>query len=162
MVALRMPCHDLVFGDRRAFHEFLKQMIVGFGDGFDHLLAIGFRLFEQVGRDLDFVEFGAQRFIAPDAGFHRDQIDDALELIFGADRDLNRHRTALQAIDDGIDGVVKIRAHAVHLINEADARNAVLVGLAPYGFRLRLYARDGVEHGAPRHPARAGCAPLRR
>ena len=41
----------------------------------------------------------------------------------------------------------KIGAHAVHLVDEADARHAIFVGLAPHGFGLRLDARDGVEHG---------------
>ena len=87
------------------------------------------------------------------ARLHRHQVDDALELVLGANGDLNRHRPALQPIDDGIDGVVEIRAHAVHLVDEANARDAVLVGLPPHGFRLRLHARDGIEHrhGAVQH-----------
>ena len=138
--------HDLFFGDRRAFHELGEQMIVGFGNRLDHLLAISLGLLEQIGGNLDLVVLGAQRLVAPDARLHRHQIDDALELVLGADGNLNRHRPALQPVDNGIDGVVKIRAHAVHLIDEADARNAVLVGLAPHRFRLRLHARHGVEH----------------
>ncbi len=138
--------HDLFFGDRRAFDEFREQLVVGFGDRFDHLLAILLGLLEQIRGNLDLVELRAQRFIAPDARLHLHQIDDALELIFGADRKLNRHRPALQPVDDGIDGVIEIRAHAVHLIDEANARNAVLVGLPPHGFRLRLHAGHGVEH----------------
>ena len=39
-----------------------------------------------------------------------------------------------------------IRAHAVHLVHEADARHFVLVRLPPDRLRLRLNARDGVEH----------------
>ncbi len=88
----------------------------------------------------------AQRLVAPDHGLHLHQVDDALELVFRADGNLNRHRTALQPVHDGVDGVVEIRAHAVHLIDEADARNVVLVGLPPHRFRLRLHAGDGVEH----------------
>ena len=42
--------------------------------------------------------------------------------------------------------MIEIRAHAVHLVDEADARNAVLVGLPPHRFRLRLHAGDRVEH----------------
>ena len=51
------------------------------------------------------VVLGAQRFVAPDHGLHFHQVDDALELILGADRQLNRQRPALQAADDGIDRV---------------------------------------------------------
>ena len=42
--------------------------------------------------------------------------------------------------------VIEVRAHAVHLVDETNARNAILVGLAPHRFRLRLHAGDGVEH----------------
>ena len=51
------------------------------------------------------------------------------------------------------DREVEIRAHAVHLVDEANARHAVFVGLTPNGFRLRLHAGDGIEHraGAVQH-----------
>jgi hypothetical protein len=41
---------------------------------------------------------------------------------------------------------VEVGAGAVHLVDEADARHAVLVGLAPHGLGLRLDAGDPVEH----------------
>ena len=52
---------------------------------------------------------------------------------------------------------LEVRADAVHLVDEADARHAVLVGLAPDGLRLRLDAGDRVEHGdrAVEHAQRA-------
>ena len=42
---------------------------------------------------------------------------------------------------------IEIRSHAIHLVDEAQARNIVFIGLPPHGFRLRLHARHGVEHG---------------
>ena len=74
------------------------------------------------------------------SAFIVDQIDDAYELIFLSDGNLNRDGPGTEALDDGFDGVIEIRAHPVHLVDEANARNAVLVGLAPHGFRLRLHA----------------------
>ena len=52
---------------------------------------------------------------------------------------------------------VEIGADVVHLVDEADARHVVFVGLAPDGFGLRLDAGDGVEHGdrAVEHAQRA-------
>ena len=41
---------------------------------------------------------------------------------------------------------IKIRAGAVHLVDEADTRNFVLIGLTPNGLRLRLDTRDRIEH----------------
>ena len=82
---------------------------------------------------------------------------DADELVFGADRQLNRDRVGFELGDDLVEGALEVRADAVHLVDEADARHAVLVGLAPDGLRLRLDAGDRVEHGdrAVEHAQRA-------
>src|SRR5262249_51066115 len=40
-----------------------------------------------------------------------------------------------------------VGADPVHLVDEADARHAVFVGLAPYGLGLRFDAGDRVEDG---------------
>ena len=42
--------------------------------------------------------------------------------------------------------MVEIRAHAVHFVDETDARDLIFVGLPPNGFRLRLHAGHGIEH----------------
>ena len=63
----------------------------------------------------------------------------------------------LELRDDLIEGALEVGADAVHLVDEADARHAVLVGLAPHGLGLRLDAGDRVEHGnrAVEHAQRA-------
>jgi hypothetical protein len=50
----------------------------------------------------------------------------------------------------------KSASHAVHLVDEGQARHAVLVGLAPHGLGLRLDAAHGAEnrHGAVQNPER--------
>jgi hypothetical protein len=40
---------------------------------------------------------------------------------------------------------VEVGAGAVHLVDEREARHAVLVGLAPHGLGLRLHAADGAH-----------------
>src|SRR6185503_9884103 len=81
----------------------------------------------------------------------------ALELVFGADRQLNRDRVAFELAGNLRERFLEVRADAVHLVDEADPRHTVLVGLAPHGFRLRLDARDRIEHGdrAVEHAQRA-------
>ena len=44
-------------------------------------------------------------------------------------------------------GEVEVRAELVHLVDEADARDVVLVGLAPDRLGLGLDALLAVEHG---------------
>ena len=41
---------------------------------------------------------------------------------------------------------VEVRAGPIHLVDERDPRNTVLVGLTPHGFGLRLDTAHGAEH----------------
>ena len=99
------------------------------------------------GGNFDFVELGAQLLVMPDQRLHLDDVDDALEFGFGADRPGDDHRAGAQAVDHHVDAALEVGAGAVHLVDEADARHVILVGLAPDGFGLGLDAGDGVEHG---------------
>ncbi len=147
---------DFLDRERCAFNELLEQLVVEFRNGFDHLFAVVLRLFDELLRNVHHIELCAQRFVVPDNGLHFHQIDNALELVFRADRDLNRDRTRAQAVNNRVYRMKEIRADAVHLVDEADARNRVFVGLTPDGFRLRLHAGDGIEnsHSAIEHAQR--------
>jgi len=57
---------DLGVGRRLALGELGEQVIVVFGDGFDHLFAILFGPIDEVGRNIDGLVFRAQGFIEPD------------------------------------------------------------------------------------------------
>ena len=75
-------------------------------------------------------------------------------------RPIGRYSTSgrgAEAILDHLDAHFEIRAGAVELVDEAHARDVVLVGLAPDGLGLRLDAGDAVEHGdrAVEHAQRA-------
>ena len=74
-----------------------------------------------------------------------DQVDDADEVGLGADRQLDDQRSRPEAVDDRLHGEVEVGAELVHLVDEADARHVVLVGLAPDGLGLRLDALLAVE-----------------
>src|SRR4051794_1997564 len=53
---------------------------------------------------------------------------------------------ALQLSPNVVNCPVKIGSHAIHLIDERDARNIILVGLAPDGLRLRLHASNCIKN----------------
>ena len=93
----------------------------------------------------------------PHDRLHVDQIDDAFELIFLADGNLNRDWLGAEALADGIDGMLEIGAHLVDLVDETNSRHAVLIGLPPDFFRLRLHAMHRVKHRdrAVQHAQRA-------
>ena len=56
-------------------------------------------------------------------------------------------RGRVQAVADGTNREVEIGAHLVHLVDEADTGDVVLVGLTPHGLGLGLNALLAVEHG---------------
>jgi hypothetical protein len=138
---------QFVFGNRFAAEIFFEELVVRLADLFDQLLVIDLGLVEHVGRNVLHVVVGAHGLVLVDERLHAHEIDDALELVFGADRQLNRDGIAFELAGNLRERLLEVRADAVHLVDEADARHAVLVGLAPHGFRLRLDTRDGVEHG---------------
>src|SRR6201999_3753703 len=78
---------------------------------------------------------------------HLHDVDNALEIGFAADRPGDDHRAGAQTVDHHVDATLEVGTGAVHLVDEADARHVILVGLAPHGFRLRLDTGNGVEHG---------------
>ena len=135
---------------------FLEQRVVGFADLFDQgfavLLGLGPVL---VGNLLDRV-FGPERLVTVDDGVHPDEIDDAEELVLAADGQLDGHRIGLELGLDLRERPLEVRADAVHLVDEAEARYAVLVGLTPHRLGLGLDAGHRVEHrdGAIEDPER--------
>ena len=138
---------DLVLGQGLALEVLLHQFVVGLGSGLDHLLAplVGQTL--EVGRNVLRLVGHAHVVLVPDDRLHPDQVDDALEVGLGADRNDDRNRVGAQAVAHLAHGLEEVGAVTVHLVDEAHARDLVLVGLAPDGLGLRLHATDGaVDH----------------
>ena len=104
------PRSQLFMRDRLAFDELVHQHIVGLRHGLNQQGAIFLGLLHQVSWNLHLVVLGAQSFVQPDSRRHGDQVHNALELIFGANGELNRYRTSLQAVDDRLDGTIEVRA----------------------------------------------------
>ena len=103
-------------------------------------------LFLELGRNFLDPVVGAETILVPDERAVLDQVDYAGELFLGADRKLEHQRLGLELVADLPDHALEVGAHAVHLVDERDARNAILVGLAPHGLGLRLDAADRAEH----------------
>src|SRR5206468_2355616 len=148
---------------QRAFVQILvAHLVVVFGDVFDRLVAVIFvklpvdggtlegrshigtradkcRIPELL--DLEDLKLRAQRFFQPDNHFLFEEVDAPDEVVFSAKGKLQGNGVGSEALPHGADDVVEIRAHFVHLVDDREARDAVLVRLAPDRFRLRLYAR---------------------
>ncbi len=137
---------DLLFGDLLPVQVLLEELVVRLADLLDELLTVLLRLGQQVGGDLLDDVLGAHRLVLVADRLHLDEVDHAGELVLAADRQLDRDRVPAKLGRDLLEGALEVRPDAVHLVDEADPGNAVLVGLTPHRLRLRLHAGNRVEH----------------
>ena len=89
MVALRMAHFHLGDGELLAVEIFHHQLFVVFGDGFDQFAAVFLSQLLHILGDLLHADILAQ-VIVIDVGFHLEQVDNALERLLRADRQLDR------------------------------------------------------------------------
>ena len=124
----------------------LHDLIVEVGDRFQQLLAVLLRQLAHVFRNFLNAHVFAE-VVVIDVGVHLNEIDDAAEIRFLADGELDRNRVALQPFIDHVDHVVEICAHDVHLVDVDHTRDVVVIRLSPDRFGLRLDAAFGTEDG---------------
>ncbi len=137
---------NLVGLGRLAFEIKLHDVLVVIGERLDHLVAVSRGLLLQVGRDPFDAVARAEPILVPNQRLAIDQIDQPGELFFGADRQMQQQRRRLELVAHLLHDALELRADAIHLVDKCNPRHAVLVGLTPDGFRLRLDAADRAEH----------------
>ena len=146
------PALDL--GDREllAMEVLVGQLLVHLGDGLDERAPVLVGLGLEFRRDVDDVDVVAQVIAVVD-GLHLDEVDDALELVLAADRDLERDGVGAEAVLDRVDTAPEVGTGPVELVDEAEAGYAVAVGLTPDRLGLGLDAGHAVEddHRAIEH-----------
>ena len=135
---------EAVDRDVGLFEDQVDEPVVVVADLVEQVLAAPARGSSVLRRDLADDDVLAEVVLVGD-GLHLDEVDDAEELGLGADRKLDRHGVGPEPVDHRLDALVEVRADAVHLVDVGDARDAVLVGLAPDRLGLRLDAGDRVE-----------------
>ena len=131
-------------GDFLAFEEVGGELVVEFGDLFDHDVVVLLRHFLLIFGDGDFLDVLAVVALE-EVALHRHEIDDATVLVAQADGNLNRDAVGAQAGLDGVVGELKARADLVHLVDEAQTGHAIAVGLTPDRFGLSFHAFLAVE-----------------
>ena len=131
-------------------------MIVLLTDAFDHHRLRGTCLLKEVLRNVLLADGDALLCLVVVDGLHVDQVDNTYEALLGADGQYNWHRVRAQFFADVIDDTVEVGSGAIHLVDEGDARDAVLLCLAPDGLRLGLHSTHGAEecHGPVKHAER--------
>ena len=101
---------------------------------FDQFAAIFRRFRSQISRDIFVEEVRTKRFIFPDDCAVVHKVNQTLQIGFKADWDVQNCRLRPQTINDRLHAIFEVRTGAVKLIDEAHARNAILIGLTPYSF----------------------------
>ena len=129
---------DVLFGEVTVFQVLVHQIFAGFSSRLDHLLAPFFSRSLQLGRNVDVLKLYTVAFLIPDDRFHLNQVNHTLEIVFSTNRDNDRHRMGFQTQLELVVDLEEVSASTVHLVDERQTRYAVLVGLTPYSFGLRL------------------------
>ena len=128
-----------------AFEILVSKLVVHLGHGLDHLLALRLGRFEKVGRDVYGLFFGSKILGLVDDRLHRDQINNALELLLHADRQLDDHRPRPESLADHVHAAPEVGSGPVQLVDKADTRDRVAIRLSPDRLRLGLDARNAIE-----------------
>src|SRR5215475_1657639 len=126
--------------------EALRHRLVEVRDGLDDALARLRGGLAQLLRDRALLEALAEALVVPDDRALAQEVDDPDEAVLGADRQLEGHGPRAEPLAHHPHHAVEVGADAVELVDEGDARHAVLVRLAPHGLRLRLDPADAAEH----------------
>ena len=138
---------DFLNGQFMAFEVLFHQFFIFFRHGVQQLKALFFVQILEILRDFTVDDLEALGFFVKADGAAVNEVNDALELVFSPDRNLEADGLCFQAVADHVHAAEEVGADAVHLVDEADTGHTVAVGLTPHGFRLGLHAGDGVEYG---------------
>ena len=122
------------------------QMVVAFGQRLDHVRALGLGPVPHLLGNGDLLPLHAH-VVVVEVGDHAHQVDDAPELVFAPEGQLQDERPGVQPVDHHLNAAHEVGANAIHLVDKSDARDPVLVGLPPNRLGLRLYTRHRAEQG---------------
>ena len=135
-----------VCGNVRALENELSDLVGFRGNRVEHFLAPFFGSSPPLVGHRNGLELLAVGFQVPTDLGHVDKIDDALEVGALAHRYLKRNADGAEFFVDVLYRTEIIGADPVHLVDEADARNLVLVRLPPHRLGLGLHAADRAQY----------------
>ena len=121
----------LVDGELLALKVFLHESVVQLRHVLHHLAVVFLCKLPHVLGDLLLADILAQIVIVH-IGLHVHQVNNALEGVLRADRQLYRDSVALEPVLHHLHHAVEVRAHDVHFVHIRHSGNLILVRLAPY------------------------------
>ena len=124
---------NFINGEFLATEVFFHQCLVLLGNLFNKLVVVLLRKLHHILRNR-LVSHILAKVVIIDLRLHFHEIDDTLEGVLAANRQLNRDGIALEPVLHHLDDPVEVRAHDVHLIDVHHSRDPIVVGLAPNCF----------------------------
>ena len=90
----------------------------------------------------------------PQDGLHLNQVNQTLEVLLSTDGHLDYYGVGTQDVLHLLYRLEEVGTRTVHLVHITDTGYVILVGLAPYGLRLRLNTIGGriICHSTIEHP----------
>ncbi len=154
--ALLERVDDLLVGDLLALEVALHQRVGHFADLVHQLLAIFGRALLEPDWDRDLVRGAALRSGLCAKRLHVDEVDDTLDVVLGADRDLRSDDVRTEGGLELVERAIEVRALAVEHVDEQHARDVELGCTRPQPGGRDLDAHHGVddEHGGLAHAQR--------
>ena len=141
---------DEVLGRQRALvKELFHQLVFAFGDELDESFVARLGVGSERGGDFsgDFAAAVAAGSVG--VGLHGDEIDDAVKAVGVRDGQLDGNTVAapalLQIVNEGAQAAFAAGLGVVHLVDQDDAGNFGLVGVAPHTLGDGLDAALGVD-----------------
>ena len=137
-----------VFRRDRFFHEELfTKFFINIGHAGNKIFIGFFGLALEFFGDVDNSVGGTETIVITiHDGFLVDDVDLTAKRVFGTDRNQNGSGIGAELVLNVGKDIGKVGADAVHLVDEANAGNAVLGSLTPDGFSLRLHTGNTAEH----------------
>ncbi len=136
----------LVDSDLFVCEELLSEIIINFCKVFDQISSVLFCLVHHISGDILASDVLAQ-IIVVDIRLHFEQVDDALEIVLSADRQLYRNGVALKSFVKHVQYVIEISTHDIHLIDVYHSWYLIVISLTPNGLSLRLNAALCTKNG---------------
>ncbi len=134
---------ELLARDLALLEVALHERLVGLDDGVDELLAVGRGLRRDLLRDIDGVALAPA--LRRHVRAHVEEIDDALELVLVADRDLHGDAFLGELLAELVEHDEEVGALAVEHVDEEDAGETELLGAVPEPRRLHLHPVHAVQ-----------------
>ena len=79
-------------------------------------------------------------------GLHREEVDDTLEVVSGADGQLHGHRLTAERVHAGLDRVGEFRVLAIESVDHDDCRDGVVAPVLPDLLGHHVDAGERIDH----------------